>query len=278
MYQRNYHATVLGEEKNPKQKRKKFPLKTFLLSFVCVVIVGTFVTLTQLTRLQVTSIDVRGVNSADPKDVSEFVMDTLEGKWLFVFPKKSILLLPDHFLEKAIARAFPKFSDVSVSRGGTQTVVVSVKEYEGVYLWCESEQGECSFMDAQGVVFAPAPFFSGSAYIKIISGVKKEYPFIGTNNTDLESITFLLARLRAINIEPTSFRFSYAPSKLVVTFYHNTHNAEIIIDPTLSLETTLESFFTALRTQPFAGKFRGGVSRLQYIDLRLPHKVVYKFQ
>jgi len=277
MYERNYHGRVLEDDTQSKPK-KKFSWKNALLIGVCVVLVGGFVTLTQLTRLQVRTVTVVGAVSADPKDISEFVMNNLTGKWLYVFPKTSVVLLPDRTLGRDIQRAFPKFETVSVARSGAQTITVTVKEYDGVHLWCDPVTTQCSFMNAEGVVFAEAPFFSGSAYIKISGGEKGEYPFVPLRETDLALVTFLLEKLRAIAIEPAEFHFTTRPDNVVILYYHDGNPTEIVIDPEVDIQTTLGALFTALRTPPLSTRYRDGTSVLQYIDLRLPNKVVYKFK
>lgn len=281
MYERNYHDSVLSEEKAQSVKKKKkrvFSWKNALLTALCIIVVGGFITATQLNRLQVREVVVEGANSADPKDVSVFVTESLSGKWLYLFPKTSIVLLPDHYLEKAIKRAFPKFSDVSVVRRGTQTVKVSVREYEGVYVWCEAGTENCSFMSYDGVVFAPAPFFSGSAYIKLFVESASEYPFVPITTEQLTTMRFLVERLQGIAIEPSEFHFFSGPERTEVVFYHNGYPARLIVDPNIPADTSLQSFFTAIRTAPFSIRYRDGFSILEYIDVRLPNKIVYKFQ
>lgn len=279
MYERDYHATVLQDEKQSKNKQKKdFPWKTVLLVFVCVVLVGGFITVTKLSALQLQTVEVSGAQSADPKDVSQYVFARLTGKWLYIFPKTSLVLLPDRSLEKSIKRAFPRFETVAVSRSGTTTITVNVTEYTSVYLWCDELTTECSFMDVHGVVFAPAPFFSGSAYIKIFSGATQGYPFIPITEQQLATVQFTVERLKAITIDATEFHFYSNPNKIVGVFYHNGSPAEIIFDPEISTDTVLQSFFTALRTPPFSTRFKSDTATLQYIDLRLPNKIVYKFK
>lgn len=281
MYERNYHDSVLNEEKaqSPKKKKKRsFSWKNALLIALCVVTVGGFITATQLNRLQVKEVVVEGANSADPKDVSAFVTDSLSGKWLYVFPKTSIVLLPDHYLETSIKRAFPKFSDVSVARRGTQTVKVTVSEYEGVYVWCQEGTENCSFMNYDGIVFAPAPFFSGSAYIKLFVESAREYPFVPITKEQLTTMRFIVDRLQGIGIEPSEFHFYSGPGRTEIVFYHNGYPARLIIDPSIPADTSLQSFFTAIRTAPFSTRYRDSVSILEYVDVRLPNKIVYKFQ
>ncbi len=278
MYERNYHDSVLAEDKPSKKKKKRIHPKTLLVWVTGVILVGVFITLTQLARLQVSTVSVEGAKSADPKDVSAFVIDSLSGKWLYLFPKTSIVLLPDRYLEKSIKRAFPKFSDVSVVRSGTRTVTVSVTEYEGVYVWCKEATTECSFMSQDGVVFAPAPFFSGSAYIKVFIGNSEEYPFSPITVEQLSTITFMSDRLQAIGIAPSEFHFYTAPDRTEIVFYHNGAPARLIFDPAVPADTTLQSFFTAIRTPPFSTRYRDGLSILEYIDVRLPNKIIYKFQ
>lgn len=279
MYERNYHDSVLGEDKlSVKKKKKRIKRKTVFILSGCLVFLGIGMTLIFLAPLQVRTVLVKGTNSADPKDVSDFVTESLVGKWLYIFPKTSIVLLPDRTLEHSIQKAFPKFSTVSVTRSGTQTVTVSVTEYEGVYVWCDEGIVACSFMSSTGVVFAPAPFFSGSAYLKLFIGEMHEYPFTPISAEQLANVTFMVERLQAITVAPAEFHFYTAPDRIEIIFYHNGAPARLVLDPNVPADTTLQSFFTAIRTAPFSTRYRDAVSLLEYIDVRLPNKIIYKFQ
>lgn len=281
MYERTYHDRVLKNEENTSPKKKRFfrprlRLKTILITIGCIALVGICVTLTRLTRLQIASVEIEGTNVADPTEVSTFVFGQLQGTRLYVFPRTSIILAQTRRLERNLRTAFPRFETVRVMRTGLSRLTITVSEYGGAYLWC-TDATQCLFMDKNGVVFAEAPYFSGSAYPKVFIGAQADLPFRPITTEQLALIELLTERLNAISIAPTEFHF-VSEHNLEIVFLHNSTMSKIMIDPTLSIETSLEALFTALRTQPLSAKYQDASRILQYIDLRFENKVVYKFQ
>ncbi len=276
MYEKTYHKTVLKNDTKTELPQSRVNWKRILWIVIFVVVITGTIVLIKLPRMQVATIEVTGANVADPGDVSEFVKMQLQGKKLFFLPKTSIMLIPEHTLEKELKEQFPRFQTVSVSRKNFSTITIAVSEYQGVYLWC-SDVDTCFFMDQNGVVFAPAPIYSGSAYPKIFASTVQPVPFQALNDEQNDTVTLLLAKLPAILITPTEFHF-VGDHELDVIFNHDGHQSSIIFDPTTDIQAALNVLFTGLRTNPLATKFHDQAMVLQYIDLRFSNRVVYKFQ
>lgn len=271
MYQRTYQSRVL-KSGAPKPVPKKFPWKRLIIVLGCIVLIVGFVVLVRTPKLQVQTIEVVGTNVADPEEVRLYTMSLLEGSYLRVLPKKSMLLLDSDVLTMHIKESFPRFKEVSVTRIGATKLSVTVSEYTGTYLWCDEQ---CFFMDERGSVFAPAPYFSGNAYVKIMIGTRGELPFVPITMEQLTLIQTYMDRLRDISIDPIAFKFVSARAFDVI-FMHAGTEARLMIDPLHDVDTTLEALFSALRTDPLQDLYRSG-RMLHYIDLRFENKVVYKF-
>jgi len=277
MYERTYHKTVLKtDEKQPGRKLRQVNLKLIALIVVVLAVLTGIVILIRLPKVQVKTVSVVGANVVDPGDVSEFVTSQLQGDKLFILPKTSIFIIPEHTLEQQIKAAFPRLQTVVVSRRNFSTITVTVTEYQGVYLWCADET-DCDFMDQNGVAFATAPYFSGDAYPKIFTGATHAMPFQALSPDQVNTLSLLLTRLPIINIDPEEFHF-VTDHELDVDFNHNGHQAQLMFDPTLDISDSLEALYTGLQTDPLATKFQDPSEVLQYIDLRFLDRVVYKFQ
>ncbi len=278
MYERTYHSKVLKVDP-AKPDPKSFPWKrVIVIASVAVVLVG-FVLLTRIPKWQVTDVVVNGTQVADPEEVSLFVKAPLEGKYLSLMPKASILLVHPKRIARAVHTAFPRFKEVEVNRSAMNALTVDAVEYEGKYLWCQrtSETDGCSFMDELGTVFAPAPYFSGDAYLKIFVGETAVYPFTPISSEQLALVTMLDEKLRAISIDPQSFDF-VSEHELSIAFVHHGRPSVMKIDPTRDVNTALEALFSALRTDPLRAQYADSSKILEYLDLRFSNKVVYKFQ
>ena len=275
MYERSYKNRLLKDDQALPRKKKKFPWKRVLYTFIVLAFISGVVFLIRMPRLQIASITTQGTVVADPLEVSQFVEQNLSGNYLYLFPKRSMLLVPLDSLERSIKQKWPRFKEVSVSRAGLNSLSVEVIEYQGVYLWCKEET--CYFMDSEGTVFAPAPYFSGDAYPKLYGGIQGELAFQPFEPMVIEVVRELADRLPKIHIAPKGYHLENR-SQMRILFTHNGNEASIIIDPNGDLEKTLEALYTGLRTDPLAGMYRDQTKVLEYIDLRFPSKVVYKFQ
>lgn len=277
MYERTYHAKVLAQHTPPeKKRRKRFPWRRVIAGGVAVVVLVGIVLLIRLPGLQVQMVTVEGTRVVDPEEVTQVVWSKLDGTYLSLFPRRSMFVAPTKRIEKAIRASFSRFSDVRVDRKGLHELTVSVVEYEGTYLWCEDE-ATCYFMTKDGVVFAPAPFFSGDAYIKIFIGEKGEFPFEPLSQKMITTLELLLERLPLLGIEPLAL-YERSLHQLDVVFSHHGENATLMLDHTRNTQAVLEDLATGLATEPLKARFRDSAHVLEYLDARFANKVVYKFK
>jgi cell division septal protein FtsQ len=273
MYERNYQKRVLKQDPIVSEK-KQFPWKRVTIIFGIVVLCAGCVFLTRAPFQKVQSVSVGGAEVTDPEEVSMYVKKILEGNRVYVLPRSSTLLLSVNSIENRLKYAFPRLKSVVVHRDSLHSLSVAVEEYKGIYLWCKEE---CFFMDENGVVFASAPYFSGSAYVRISAGEQAGLPFTPITKEQLSLVTLLTERLRAIMLEPNEFRF-ISPYELDIVFTHNGDTAKLMIDPTQDTETTLEALYAGMRAPSFEQLYRDENKKIEYINLRFNNKMVYKFQ
>lgn len=273
MYERTYRNRVLKTDQQ-KPEPKKFPWKRVIIVTSIVVVLVGIVVLIKTPRFQVHTIAVVGTNVIDPTDVSTFAINTLDGKYLWVLPKSSVFLVSPDTVASAIKEAFPRFDTVVVDRSGMDSLRVTVTEYPGVYLWCDDD---CSFMDEKGTVFADAPYFSGSAYLKLYIGTREQYPFHPITQSQVQLVAQLKKQLEAIDIIPLSIRF-ITDHKITIDFIHHSSHAQIYVDPSENIDTTLETLYSALRTETVAKLYHDPSKTLEYLDVRFANKLIYKFQ
>ncbi len=276
MYERSYNKTVLKTESVPAKKKGRINWNIVLRIFITLAVIAAVIILIRWPRLQVKNIEVVGANVVDPGDVTEFIHNDLQGKRLLILPRTSIFLVSTRRLQQKLKTQFPRFQTVTVNRENFSTLKVNVTEYQGMYLWC-ADTATCYSMDQNGVAFAPAPYFSGSAYPKIFGGTAQPLPFQAVSADQLKIIAMLLDKLPALSIIPSEFHFVDG-HELDVYFNHGGHQAILLFDQTADVDQAITALFTGLRTNPLAGKFHDSAQVLQYIDLRFSNRVVYKFQ
>lgn len=278
MYERTYHRQVLKTAQDDEVPvRRSAPWKRMLFFVLLLGVVAVSVVAIRHPKLQITTVRVEGTEVLDPEDVRLYVDGVLQGRVAWLFPRSSTLLIQIEKIEGAVKDAFPRIQSVRVERDGVEGLIVSVVEYKGSFLWCETKE-YCFFMDHQGIVYSPAPIFSGTAYAKIISGTpRQELPFEGLSQQSLVFISALEQGFATIGITPQTFRFM-SPRELRIDFLHNKDTAEFIVDPTVPVETSLTYLLSGIRTAPLSTLFNDPEKKLLYIDVRFPNNIVYKFE
>lgn len=275
MYERNYHSKVLQTDKN-QGKKSSFPWKRLIISVAIIAVFASVFFLIRAPRFQVQTVSVVGTNVEDPDEVSQFVMSMLEGKYLWVLPKTSIVLVSTEHIAASITRGYPRFKSVVVDRDSMNALTVTIVEYPGVYLWCDTLD-VCSFMDETGTVFADAPYFSGSAYLKLFVGERQPYPFRPISGAQMDLVALIKERLEAIDIAPVSFSFD-SERKLSVKFLRYGTHATILFDPTNDNTVALETLYGGLRIEPMSKLYADRTQVLEYLDVRFGNKLIYKFR
>ncbi len=278
MYERTYHKTVLKTDDKPKQKKGLAKVNWKLIAWIAgaAIVLAGFVLIVRLPGVQVKHIEINGAQVVDPGDVTEFVNNALQGKQFWLLPRTSIFMVSAPQLADEIKAAFPRLQTVDVDCKNFSTLSIDVTEYQGVYLWC-TDAATCYFMDQNGTVFAPAPYFSGNAYPKLFVGSLQPLPFQALDADQLTTLALLNDRLGSLGIMPTEFHY-VTEHDLDVYFVHNGQPAILKFDPTAGVEDEINALFAGLRTDPLATKFNSTTAVLQYIDLRFQDRVVYKFQ
>lgn len=277
MYERTYHRQVLKTPTDETPAPRRISWKRILFVIVIVGVVILFGVAVRHPNLQITTVSVEGGEVIDAEEVSARVKSLLAGRVLWIFPRSSTLLIQTDTLEQEIREQFPRIATIAIDRDNTQGLIVRITEYQEAFLWCDGDD-TCFFMDRNGVVYSPAPVFSGTAYSKIFSGIPRApLPFEGMTPQALTLVKTLEQGLETLGITPSVFRFVSA-QEVRVDFLHNKDIAQFIVDPTTPVETSLEYLISGIRTEPLASLFHDETKKLLYIDVRFPNNIVYKFE
>lgn len=276
MYERSYHDKAIKKDTRiTKREKKRARLKRTAYIIGSLIVCTGIIFLLRIPGVQVRTVDVEGTEVLDPEDIRISILHRLSGNYLWIIPHTSILLISPTSLESVLKKEFTRIDTVQVNRTSPHTLSVAVHEYAAKYLWCTSDE-TCYLMDERGVVYSPAPYYSGNAYIKVYNGTLEDLPFSPCTAEELAMIGAINDRLRKIEIIPEKISFDSSHSAHIV-FAHAGSSASIFFDPSLPIESSLEKLYTGLRTEPLQGLFAHPANVLQYLDLRYPKKVIYKF-
>lgn len=284
MYERSYKNRVLKPE--PEKPRAFKIFKRVVIVLVISALIYGIIFCLRYHKFQIQRIDVSGSFVIDPNDISKFATEKLQGNYLRFIPKTGIFVLRPKTLAAQIKKQFPYIETIQVKRNNLSSISVSITEYKGVYLWCTNPEA-CYFMNKNGLVFSPAPYFSGSAYIRVfgredLKEVRAEDGEVTLPFTPLKPESFALIPkavdlLGNASIAPIAFHFEQ-PHSLDISFAHHSKEAQLYIDPTKDLEVQVQGLLSALRTQALRTLYEDENKKLLYLDTRFNDKVVYKFE
>ena len=91
------------------------------------------------------------VNSDEIRGIAESEID---GNYLFLFSKRSSLLIPRDKIEDSIIEKYTSIKDVDVKFGNLHTIEIYIEEYEPVAKWCNDR---CFLMNNLGLIFLERP-------------------------------------------------------------------------------------------------------------------------
>ncbi len=270
-----------------KEKRQRRYLWTGIIFFIFVVFVIGFSFLSRVPKFLITEVQVDGTHIVDPQQVKELVTGELSGRYLYLFTKANAFIYPESKIKKDIMHTFPRTETLSIKRIGFHTIVITISERAGSYLWCgasvpEQEGDNCYFVNNDGLIFDVAPYFSGEVYFKFYVAVgdgvaspleQKVLP----PETFKQVIGFMdalegegLHPVALVMSDPNAYEFRLARTSIGTT-------PKILWNSESTLPVVLDNLLTAMKKPEFKNEIISRYNSLMYIDLRFKNKVLYKF-
>ncbi|MEI7810313.1 MAG: hypothetical protein WCI41_02015 [bacterium] len=276
-----------------KRKRHKAFKKKVIISLVIFVLF--LITLSfcfRIKKFNISTIEVSGNIVVDTKSIENIVKENLNGNYLLILPKTNFLIYPKNNIFKELSSKYKRLKSISINVRNFNTLEISVKEYEGKYLYCgenvlsidTSTESKCYFVDSDGYVFDQAPFFSGDVYFKFFGQIEN------TNNVPsgnyfnsnyFNNLSQFKESLEKLNFKPISMYVDNKTGEVDVklsTKGINLNNPHIMFKLDADYEKITENLETAVANEPLQTKLKNNYSSFSYIDLRFGNKVYYKFQ
>ncbi|HEX8993972.1 MAG TPA: hypothetical protein VF803_01835, partial [Candidatus Paceibacterota bacterium] len=175
---------VVQESKLRARRRRRRAVLVIISGVLAAAALIGLVFLLRAPFMRIQTIAISGNSTVATADIEARVRQDIAGSWLWVIPKDDILLYPTTQIMRDVQSTFPPLSSVSVRAATFSSIAVAVSEYQPDALWCGAQapasfanasssapnESSCYFMDRDGLVYAPAPQFSGNSYT----------PFYGT--------------------------------------------------------------------------------------------------
>jgi hypothetical protein len=287
MQKRNVlHSPRLIELKRKKRKIILIKIGIFLLVFLAVIAFLAY--MSRIRRLNIGNVEITGNSLVETLAIENTIKEETSGKYLWLFPKTNIFFYPKNKIKKDLGSQFRRLKDITLTIKNRTTLLVSVNERTGKYIWCgdaptfgASEPVEqCYFLDEDGYIFDRAPYFSGEVYFKFYGKAEPGDYFLQNNFKDL---ILFRGRLAGMGLKPVMLYADGNGSNINVKIFLSKGKLlptgpEIIFKSDSNLDNIAENLKTALETEPLLSEFKNKYSSLEYIDLRYENKVYYRFK
>jgi cell division septal protein FtsQ len=252
-----------------RRKRRRARLALFsvgVFAALCAAVVG----LSYLPFLQIRAVEVSGTQKLATSTVAQYIEDRIAGRYLFVIPKRNILLYAKRDIAAGLLERFPELRSADVHAQNFHTIEAQVVEREPKALWCAGE--DCYLMDQEGAVYAPAPSSGGFvSYRGHTAGSRLPRQYLSPQA--FESLFALVDALsQKLPQSPVITVAVDANDDVEATFAGGFVLRFALGD---AAGDTFERFSLALTSEPFA---QHELSDFSYLDLRFGDKLYYKLK
>lgn len=247
---------------------------------VIIVSVGIVMAL-RSESLRLTQVSVTG-SAVHNDEVYTFLQTMLDGTYVGLVPKDSVLFVPKARITREVLEAFPRVASADVIQAGPTTLQVLLHERVAVALWCgdvvpplryvpesgfvvdDDGWGVCYLVDETGYIFARAPTYSGHVYPRYWASVTNANP-VGSrfiSRGELIRQLELERRLRALELDVVAYLLvDERDAELYLA-----RGTRVLFERDTDIETLVESLAALFATPTWEGV-------AEYIDIRFGNKV-----
>ncbi len=269
-----------------KRKRQHAIAVVFFFLFVGLVIGLSY--FSKYPKFVVTDIKVEGTHIIDPQAVGDLVLEDISGNYIYLFKKANTFILPEAKIREDILEKFQRTEKLEIKRVGFRTLLITISERSGSYLWCGSSipidsaklGDDCYFLNTDGYIFDTAPYFSGEVYFKFYVPLGEGVLPMGAHVLPKEifkNIITFIDGVSALGLHSVSIVMNDENQYELYLSRTVTSNPKILFNKESDLTTILSNLTAAINKPEFKNEVLSKYSTLNYIDLRFKNKVLYKF-
>src|SRR3989344_9673542 len=224
-----------------------------------------------IPSLRVSNINIFGLNAGGEKKLRAEIFGVLEGRKWFIIPRDHMFFLPKENVENILSEEYT-FSNFAVKKEFPSALSISITERRTWAIWCSENGNSCLLLDEGGLAFDKSAALSGGVILSIVDA--REDDFLHKNILPPEDFNKISRMTEGIAKIIQSDIVKIYIKKDGETYYLYPKNGfYMIIDAETDIEKSLENLSLALRS----GEIKEKSNALEYVDLRFPDKVFYKF-
>lgn len=283
----------LKELKKKKQKKNRNKILIIVAAFL--IFLTGLVFLSHWKEIRIQDIQVEGNKIVETKDIKIIAESYMQGKYLGLFPKNNSFVYPEKKIKNELANKYRRLKnvDVEVDANDLKTLWITVSEYSGEYMWCGEQiisdniDQQCYFLDSNGYIFDKAPYFSGDVYFKFYGKESEDFDVLNPIGfyflpEYFNKIVSFKESVTQMNLKPVIFNLAdkeAGEGSFYLASANQAPNApEILFKLNSDYEKLEENLQSAITTDPLQTNLKGGLSNLNYLDLRFGNKIYYKFK
>ncbi len=223
---------------------------------------------------------ITGARLVPVAEVRAAVERGLAGRYAWLVPRRQVWFFPRRALREKLLAEFPILAVVTFS-GRDSVLAVNLIERTPALLWCDgADRWRCYLADASGRLFAPAPEFSEAVFpvwqtplAAAPLGSRPLAPELFARLNDFQTrLMEVLAGAKLSSPAPT--RVGAGEQGDFVFWFGE---LKVLINAEADLNQALANLRAALGAPTFVKELAKPNQQLEYLDLRFPPKVFYKF-
>ena len=216
-------------------------------------------------------ITVTGDTVTEESVLKEKIDDVVDKNWLFLFKRNNLLFFPAGKVKTDLSKEFPRIKEINISFNGLKKIEVAIYEHRGDFLWCRSES-ECFLIENSGFIYAQAPYLSGNAFFRFFGGDLSVGDFF-LEPKEFVRVVDLRNKLETLDLKLSSFNHDGDNYEFVLS-----NGAKILMVKDSDFNAAFNNLASAASAEPLDKKLKEELGNLEYLDLRFPNRVVYKFK
>lgn len=261
------------EMERHRHKRRRLALAITLVVFIGVVLIAV-----NLNSFAIKSVLVRGAESIPSGDIELLAREGTRGSYLYLVPRASIFFYPRAQLLSAISTLSPRVASARMHVTTRRILVIDITERAPRYVWCGTahassteakDENGCLYLDIAGFAFAHAFNAKGLPYPIFIIGTNT--PIL--ERTALGPLVFAPLARFVDSLSPEVQRVEVEDERSEV---FTTTGYRLIVNTYTDFESARRNLSVMLARPEIRERLSHGEVP-EYIDLRVPEKIFYKF-
>ncbi len=268
-----------------KDTRASFVVRiVFLIVLIVIIIITASIAVLRNQRYQFSEVSVFGATTFSSEEIVQFTQEYWSGHYLKTIPKTSTILFSKDDFQKKLHERFPVIEMVYVTLPAPDVLEIYIKERIPVIVWCFQDQS-CGFVDEHGILYARAPQFSEGVYpifeSESTQNFSEQIAKVVLDPQVMNRFIKLFETLQSDNITLTRTYFNQngdiAFSIDILFGLYVKNGAKLLGKINQDDSLFVRDLNIGLSNDVFKKQYLANPKDLEYIDMRFPGKIFYKF-